>query len=97
MTEDHKQFAIVVEQRAQNGYPPLVDYVDAHNPQMIGHTSTIHPPPANYTYSALELRAAMQCLRGSYPNAQIEAHEVAYIDDRAMRERWSNAREGVRE
>ena len=85
-----KQFAIVVERAAQNGYPSTVDYVLARN-SMIGHTSTIHPPPPEYTYSAVELREAMARLRKSYPDAQIEAHEVAYIDDGAMRERWSKS------
>jgi hypothetical protein len=89
-----KQFALVVEQAAKNGYPSSVDYVDAHNPRMIGHASTINPPPPNYTYSALELRQVIDLLRKQYPNAQIEANEVAYIDHGATIERWSRAHRG---
>jgi len=31
-----KQFAIVVDRPAHNGYPAAVDYVDARNPKVIG-------------------------------------------------------------
>jgi len=91
MNDEPKQFAILIERAAQNGYPPSVDYVDARNPQIIGHTSAINPPPPHYTYSARELRAALYLLRKSYPDAHIEAHEVAYIDNHAMAARWSRA------
>jgi hypothetical protein len=37
----------------------------------------------------LEMREALSLLRKSYPDAHIEAHEVAHIDHRAMIERWS--------
>jgi hypothetical protein len=87
-----KQFAIIVERPAMNGSPPMVDYVNAHNRRLIEHTSTIRPPPADYTYSMLELKEALALLRRSYPGAQIEAHEVAHIDALAMSERWSKAR-----
>src|SRR5215813_6909587 len=87
-----KQFAIVVDMPAHNGYRATVDYVDAKNPRLIGHTSVINPPPPHYTYSMLELRQAMKLLRENYPEAHIEAHEVAYIDHRAMIERWSAMR-----
>lgn len=88
-----KQFAIVVERAPQNGYPTMVDYVDVHNPRMPGLQSVINPPPSHYTYSLIELRSAMALLRKAYPDAYIEAHEVAYIDHAAMLERWSQARE----
>jgi hypothetical protein len=91
-----KQFAIVVERASQNGYPTMVDYVDVHNPRTPGLQSVFNPPPAHYTYSLVELRAAMALLRKAYPDAQIEAHEVVYINHAAMVERWSRAREARR-
>jgi len=92
MMTETKQFAIVVDSPAYNGYPPAVDYVNVKNPRLIGRTSVINPPPPHYTYSMLELRQAMKLLRESCPEAHIEAHEVVYIDHRAMIERWSKAR-----
>jgi hypothetical protein len=71
-----KQFAIVVDKPAHNG----------------GRTSVINPPPPNYTYSMLEMQKAMKLLHELYPEAHIEAHEVAYIDHHTMPERWSKAR-----
>jgi hypothetical protein len=91
-----KQFTILVERAAINGYPPSVDYVDARNPRMIGHTSVINAPSPNYTYSISELRPTIALLRSRYPDAHIEAHEVAHIDRRAMIDRWSKAQEGKR-
>ena len=60
---------------------------------MPGLQSFINPPPAHYTYSVVELGSAMALLRKAYPDAQIEAHEVAYIDHAAMVERSSRAGE----
>jgi hypothetical protein len=60
MTDDNiKQFAIVIDSAAHNGYPAAVDYVDVRNPRLIGHTSVINPPAAHYTYSMLEMREAV--------------------------------------
>ena len=84
--EEVKQFAIVVE--GPFGTP---DYVDAHSPHTTGHTSIIKPPPANYTYSLLEMKEAVDRLRKKSPDAHIEAHEVAHIDHAAMRTRWREA------
>jgi hypothetical protein len=91
MNWESNQYAIVVEEPARNGYPPMVDYVDARNPRMIGHRSVINPPPPHFTYSLLELRPTIARLRKSYPGAHIEAHEIAFIDHAAMSERWSAA------